>query len=79
MRYMFRPHRAIFRQHISEEFTAVRTLSTVLLKYVVTIVINFGIIGCLFFLPFELRPLFAPLGVRHNVLYKCTMYYIKTL
>jgi hypothetical protein len=85
MRYMFRPHRAIFRQHIIKESTALRTLSIVLLRYVV-IIINFGIIGCsctigsfsrrarlhewvwviigcLFFLSFELRPLCAPFGV----------------
>jgi hypothetical protein len=45
MRYMFRPHRAIFRQHIVEKSTALCTLSTVLLKYIV--VINFGIAWCL--------------------------------
>jgi hypothetical protein len=58
MRYMFRPHRVIFRKHIIKKSTALHTLSIVLLRYVV-IIINFGITGCLFFLPLELRPLFA--------------------
>jgi hypothetical protein len=44
MRYMFRPHRAIFRQHIIKESTALCTLSIVLLRYVINI--NFGIIRC---------------------------------
>jgi hypothetical protein len=49
MRYMFWPHRAIFREHIfGGESTALCTLSIVLPKYV--IIINFGVIGCLFFL-----------------------------
>jgi hypothetical protein len=42
MRYMFQPYWAIFRQHIIKESTALRTLSTILIRYVV-IVINFGI------------------------------------
>jgi FtsH-binding integral membrane protein len=41
---------------------ALCTLSIVLVKYVV-IIINFGVIGCLFFLSFILRPLCGPLGV----------------
>jgi hypothetical protein len=56
MRYLFWSHRAIFRQHTFKEFTALCTLSIVFLKYVVTIIINFGVIGCLFFLSFVLRP-----------------------
>jgi hypothetical protein len=67
MRYMFRPHRAIFRQHIIKESTALCTLPIVVLKYVV-VIISFGVMGCLFFLSFVLRPLCAPLGVPHHVL-----------
>jgi hypothetical protein len=63
MRYMFRPHRAIFRQHTFKESTVLCTLSIVLLKYVVVIIINFVVIGCLFFLSFVLWPICAPLGV----------------
>jgi hypothetical protein len=62
MRYMFRPHRAIFRQNTFKEFTALCALSVVVLKYVVVIIINFDVIECLFFLSFLLRPLSAPLG-----------------
>jgi hypothetical protein len=42
MRYMFRPHRAIFRQHTIKESThcTVRTLSVVVLKYVIVISIK---------------------------------------
>jgi hypothetical protein len=47
--------------HFFKESTALCTLSIVLLKDV--IIINFGVIGCLFFLSFVLRPLCAPLGV----------------
>jgi hypothetical protein len=50
MRYMFRPYTAIFRQHIIKEPAALCTLSIVLLKYVVVIIINFGVIGYPFFL-----------------------------
>jgi hypothetical protein len=35
--------------HLFKEFTALCTLSVGLLKYVI-IIINFGVIGCLFFL-----------------------------
>jgi hypothetical protein len=63
MRYMFRAHRVIFRQHTFKESTALCTLSIVLLKYVVVIIINFGVIGCLFFLCFVLRPLCTALLV----------------
>jgi hypothetical protein len=35
MRYMFRPHRAIFRQHTVKESSALCTLSIVLLKYII--------------------------------------------
>jgi hypothetical protein len=58
MRYMFRPRRAIFRQHIIKESTALSTLSIAFLRYIV-IVINFDVMGCLFFLSFVLRPLSA--------------------
>jgi hypothetical protein len=34
MRYMFQPHRAIFRQHIFKESPALCILSIVLLKYI---------------------------------------------
>jgi hypothetical protein len=70
MHYMFRPHRAIFRQHIIKESTALCTLPIVILQYVV-IVINFSVIGCLFFLSFVRRALCAPLGVPLLVL--CVM------
>jgi hypothetical protein len=40
MFYKFRPHRAIFRQHIIKESTALRTLSIVLLKYVVVVIVT---------------------------------------
>jgi fumarate reductase subunit C len=63
MRYMFRPHRVIFRQYIIKESTALGTLSVVLLRYVVVIIINFDVMGCVFFLSFVLRPLCAPLVV----------------
>jgi hypothetical protein len=70
MRYMFRPHRTIFRQHTSKESIALCTLLIVLSKYVVfiiiiiiIIIISFCVIGCLFFLSFVLRPLCVPLGV----------------
>jgi hypothetical protein len=45
MRNMFRPHRAIFRQHIINESTALCTLSIVLLKYIIVIIIiiKFGV------------------------------------
>jgi hypothetical protein len=45
MRYRYRSHRAIFRQHTSKESTALRTLSVVL-SNVVVIIINFDVIGC---------------------------------
>jgi hypothetical protein len=48
MGYMFRPHRIIFRQHIIQKSTALHTSSIVLSRYI--IIINFGIIGCSFFL-----------------------------
>jgi hypothetical protein len=41
--------RVIFRQHIIKESTALCTLSTVLVGYVL-IIVNFGVTGCLFFL-----------------------------
>jgi hypothetical protein len=47
-----------------KESTALCTLSIVLLKYVVVvIIINFCVIGCLFFLSLVFRSLCAPLGV----------------
>jgi spore maturation protein SpmB len=69
MCYMFLPHTAFFRQHAFKEPTSLCTLSIVLLKYVVVIIINFDVIGCLFFLSFVLRPLCAPLGVPLSWLY----------
>jgi hypothetical protein len=54
MRYMFRRHRAIFRKHIIKESTVLCNLSIVFLKYVVIIIVNFGVTGCLFFLSFVL-------------------------
>jgi hypothetical protein len=39
VRYMFRPHRAIFRQYIIKESTTLCTLSLVLLKYVVLLIV----------------------------------------
>jgi hypothetical protein len=66
MRYMVRPHRAIFRQHIIKVTTALCTLSLVLLKYyivIIIIIINLGVVRCLFFLSFALRPLCSTLGV----------------
>jgi hypothetical protein len=59
MRYMFRPQRAIFRQRIFKDSTALCTLSKVFLKYVLVIVINIGVTGCSFFLSFILRPFSA--------------------
>jgi hypothetical protein len=62
MRCIFRPQRGHLQAtHFFKESTALCTLSIVLLKYVV--IINFVVIGCLFFLSFVLRPLCAPLGV----------------
>jgi hypothetical protein len=53
MRYLFRPHRAIFRQH------TYLSLSIVLLKNIV-VIINLSAIGCLFSPSYVLRPLCAP-------------------
>jgi hypothetical protein len=58
IRYVFWPLRTILRQS-----TALCTLSVLLLKYIVVVIINFDVIGCLFFLSFVLRLLCAPLGV----------------
>jgi hypothetical protein len=41
---MFRLHRAICRQHIIKESTILRTLSMLLLRYVI-IILNFGVIN----------------------------------
>jgi hypothetical protein len=58
--------------HIFKESTALCTLSIVLLQYVV-VIINFGVIGCLFFLSYVLRPLCAPLGVCAALLVVCIL------
>jgi hypothetical protein len=51
---MLRPHRAIFRQQTYfKESTELSTLSIVFLKYV--IVINFGVVGCIFSLSYVLH------------------------
>jgi hypothetical protein len=63
MRYMFRPHRTIFRQHIFKESTALCTLSIVLIKYVIIIIIiNFGVTGCLVIPVFCIAAAVFPIG-----------------
>jgi hypothetical protein len=44
--------------HLFKISTALCTVSNVLLKYVV-VIINFGVIGCVFLLSYVLRPLCA--------------------
>jgi hypothetical protein len=57
--YMFRPHKANFRQQIIKEFTALCNLSIAPLNYLV--IINFGVLGDQLFLTFLLWPL-CPIG-----------------
>jgi hypothetical protein len=63
--YMFQPHRAIFRQHIFKESTALCCAlgQIVLFRHVVVVINNFDDIGC--FLPiFFIAAVCVPLGVQ---------------